>query len=177
MNKIDNQKFKITNVPAIFLALLGLMFAVASFFTISSEFSRIANSVIFYGSLITTGAAIIVPLLSFKMFGLNSYKIKLYSLYFGILALIILYLGEMLGYEIIHVLKEYSKKGLLWGMNTAILLFNLTYLEIENHGLKNQEIADLLKRKDEEIIEQYEKRISDKKKYEKEIDEMKNSKK
>lgn len=170
---MENQKFKVFNTPSVILALFGLLLAVASLLTITPKFSGISSFIIFNGSLITTLAAIVVPLFSIKKFNLDSYKIKIYSLSFGIIFLLTLYILDIIGYETIEILKEYSKKGLLWGMNTALLLFNLTYLEIENHGQKHQELTELLKKKDEEIIEQYEIRLNEKLEYEKKIEKLK----
>ncbi|QWG61990.1 hypothetical protein [Bacillus mycoides] len=61
-------------------------------------------------------------------------------------------------------LKKFANKGLIWGLNTALLLFNLTYLEIENNDLKNQEQIKSFLKKEEELKEEKRKRAFDKQK-------------
>ncbi|MDG0032691.1 hypothetical protein MMB68_24390 [Priestia sp. Y58] len=153
-----NDKLKSLSTPAILLSLLAVIFAIASFLTLTSSYSGIASRVIFYGSIITTSSAIIVPLLSFKKFKLDSYKIKLYSLFFGIIVLLLLIIFDSYGIGIMIELKTFADKGLIWGLNTALLLFNLTYLEIENNDLKNQERIKYNLQKEEELKIEKEKR-------------------
>ena len=53
--------------------------------------------------------------------------------------MLLLLMLDSSGIGMIMELKKFANKGLIWGLNTALLLFNLTYLEIENNDLKNQE--------------------------------------
>lgn len=149
---------KYLSTPAILLSLLAFIFAVASFLTLTNSYSGIAAEIIFWGSIVTTSSAIIVPLLSFKRFKLDSYKIKLYSLFFGIVVLILLLIFNSYGMNMIAELKVFADKGLIWGLNTALLLFNLTYLEIENNDLKNQEKIEFYLKKEEELKKEKEQR-------------------
>ncbi|MFJ8238933.1 hypothetical protein [Bacillus tropicus] len=158
---MDN-KMKYFSTPAIFFSLLGLIFAVASFLTLTNSYSGIATNVIFWGSIVTTSSAIIVPLLSFKRFKLDSYKIKLYSLFFGLVVMLLLLMLDSSGIGMIMELKKFANKGLIWGLNTALLLFNLTYLEIENNDLKNQERIKSFLEKEEELKEEKRKRVLEK---------------
>ncbi|GAB6412524.1 hypothetical protein bcgnr5382_16660 [Bacillus cereus] len=160
---MDN-KMKYLSTPAILFSFLGFIFAVASFLTLTNSFSGIAVNVIFWGSIVTTSAAVIVPLLSFKKFKLDSYRIKLYSLIFGFIIMIMLLILDSYGMGMILELKKFANKGLIWGLNTAILLFNLTYLEIENNDLKNQEQIKSFLKKEEELKEEKRKRAHDKQK-------------
>ncbi|PGO53737.1 hypothetical protein [Priestia megaterium] len=166
-----NNKLKFLSTPAILFSILAIIFAVASFLTLTKSYSGIASKVIFWGSIVTTLAAIIVPLLSLKKLKLDSYKIKLYSLYFGIVGLLLLLLLDSYGLSMMIELKSFADKGLIWGLNTALLLFNLTYLEIENNDLKNQEIIKFNLEKEEELrIEKEQKAIEIQKRIESQRD-------
>ncbi|HHY0837646.1 TPA: hypothetical protein ACVW80_003642 [Bacillus thuringiensis] len=158
---MDN-KMKWFSTPAILFSVLGLIFAVASFLTLTNSYSGIATNVIFWGSIVTTSSAMIVPLLSLKKFKLDSYKIKMYSLYFGLVAMILLLIFDSSGVGIVMEIRKYANKGLIWGLNTALLLFNLTYLEIENNDLKNQERIESFLKREEELKEERKQRVLDK---------------
>lgn len=158
---MDN-KMKWFSTPAILFSVLGLIFAVASFLTLTNSYSGIATNVIFWGSIVTTSSAMIVPLLSLKKFKLDSYKIKMYSLYFGLVAMILLLIFDSSGVGVVMEIRKYANKGLIWGLNTALLLFNLTYLEIENNDLKNQERIESFLKREEELKEERKQRVLDK---------------
>ncbi|QWH95538.1 hypothetical protein [Bacillus mycoides] len=158
---MDN-KMKWFSTPAILFSVLGVIFAVASFLTLNSSYSGIASNVIFWGSIVTTSSAMIVPLLSLKKFKLDSYKIKLYSLYFGLVAMIVLLILDSSGTGMVIEIRKFANKGLIWGLNTALLLFNLTYLEIENNDLKNQERIESFLKKEEELKEERKQRVLEK---------------
>lgn len=157
-------KEKYLSIPAIVFSLLAFIFAIASFLTFSKSYAGVAANIIFWSSIVTTCSAIIAPLLSIKRFNLDSYKVKLYSLLFGIIVLIMLFFLDAYSLGIINELKSFANKGLIWGLNTALLLLNLTYLEIENHDLKNQEIIKTLLEKQEQLKEEKEKRTVDRQK-------------
>lgn len=158
-----NNKMKWFSTPAILFSVLGLIFASASFLTLNNSYSGIASNVIFWGSIITTTSAMIVPLLSLKKFKLDSYKIKIYSLYFGLVAMLMLLILDSSGIEMVMEIRKFANKGLIWGLNTALLLFNLTYLEIENNDLKNQEQIESFFKKEEELKEERKQRVIEKK--------------
>lgn len=160
---MDN-KLKYLSTPAIIFSILAFIFAVASFLTLTRSYSGFAGNVIFWGSIVTTTSAIIVPLLSFKKFKLDSYQIKLYSLITGIVVLLLLIIFDSYNLGIMSELKKFADKGLIWGLNTALLLFNLTYLEIENNDLRNQEIMKSHLQKEEELRVEKEKLAIEKQK-------------
>lgn len=157
--KIMENRIKYFSTPAIVLSIFSVIFAIASFLTLTKSFSGFGTSIIFWGSIATTSSAIIVPLLSLKVFKLDSYKIKLYSLFFGIVMCIAIWLFDSFGNNFVMELKEFANKGLIWGLNTALLLLNLTYLEIENNDLKNQEKIKYFLEKEEELNKEKEKNI------------------
>lgn len=72
--------------------------------------------------------------------------------------MILLLILDSSGMGMVIEIRQFSNKGLIWGLNTALLLFNLTYLEIENNDLKNQERIKSFLEKEEELKEEKKKR-------------------
>lgn len=127
---------------------------VMTFTVIGSNINAMNSKVVFIGSIITTGAAAITPLFSMKIFNLNSYKIKMYSITIGlVLGLISIYLIYV-NNEAIQTLFEYSSKGILWLINTSLLLFNLATVEIENNEEKIKQAAEELYEAKQQILDQ-----------------------
>lgn len=153
------KKFKVTNAP-FFIYIIGasVMFLLA-FFILGNQIDGMNSKIVFYGSIITTGSAIVTPLFSLKIFKLNSYKVKIYSITFGvILGIVFFYLNES-NNSVAVTLFEYSSKGLLWVVNITLLLLNLAYLEIENHELIMKNQAEELLEVKKKLVESEMKRI------------------
>lgn len=154
---------KIWNFGVIFYSLFALIVICASFMVIYKENWGIGSNIILVSSIITLVTAIMTPLFSMKIINLSSYKIKMYSLLVGLIAGIITIILLVNNHPIILELIEYSKNGLLWGINTALLFISLIVLEIENNENKikevSNEIIELKKQgeeKDRKIIEMQE---------------------
>lgn len=126
------------NIPKVITTLMVVYsifatIAVGAIVLIVSESKlNIGSNIIFVGSIVTLFATIITPFFSLKSLNFNSYAIKLYSLLFGILG------GGVVGWLLylenpfILDVVEYSKSGLIWGINIALLLIGLVILEVEN---------------------------------------------
>lgn len=175
MNKKDN---KIWNIPVNFY-LLGASFMLVMAFTIvGKNIDGMGLKTVFIGSIITTGAAAITPLLSLKFFKLDSYDIKMYSIIVGVALGLLSSFLLVINNNSIEILFNYSSKGLLWVINISLLLFNLATLEIENNEANirdnAEKIIDLKKviierdreilKKNEELAKYIEQEINNKKK-------------
>lgn len=154
---------KIWNFGVIFYSLFALIVICASFMVIYKENWGIGSNIILVSSIITLVTAVMTPLFSMKTFNLSSYKIKMYSLLIGLIAGVITIVLLVNNHPFILELIEYSKNGLLWGINTALLFISLVILEIENNENKikevSNEIIELKKQgeaKDRKIIEMQE---------------------
>jgi hypothetical protein len=150
MKKTSN---KIWNFPVSFY-LLGASFMLVMAFTIvDKNIDGMSSKIVFVGSIITTGAAAITPLLSLKYFNLKSYNIKMYSVYVGVVLGLISMFLFFINNNGIELLFNYSSKGLLWIVNISLLLFNLAILEIENNDAQMRGNAEKFIEMKKELIE------------------------
>lgn len=149
---MSKKNYKILGFACWIYLILSLILTLATIVVANSNEWNLGSYTIFIGSIITTVAAILNPVFSLKKFNLPDYKVKVFSLSIGIIiAAIILWLFSQ-GSTFVTWLLEQSKNGLIWGINTVLLLLNLVALDIKNTENKmNEEKEKILEVKKENL--------------------------
>lgn len=149
---MSKKDYRILGFACWIYLVLSLILVVATIIVANSNEWNLGSYTIFIGSIITTVAAILNPMFSLKQFNLPDYKVKVFSLSIGIIiAVIILWLFSQ-GSTFVTWLLEQSKNGLIWGINTVLLLLNLVALDIKNTENKmNEDKEKILEVKKENL--------------------------
>lgn len=120
----------------IFLFIIAIILASTSYMLLNAEDTNgFGSNFLFYASIFASIVGLTIPILSLKWIKIEVYQINYYSLGVSCIGTFIIFISSVFNGELHLTLVEFSEKGGLWAVNTALLFFHL-YIMMLNISIK-----------------------------------------